>query len=292
LERSYTVTLITGDQVRLTEAGAGRYAATAVTGKGPAAQADFEAQGNPNGLTSLQAVPDEASALISTGQLDQGLFDVAWLAAHGDTGPNARIPVTIRYASRPAAALHRQAARLPGATVLATVPGSGEVKVSVAGGAAQVWLTGHQTPASASPRPQDGQPLYTVTETITRKTGPVDFYCGPLSGPGGDFVTTICPNIFPFRLWGVAGAGQEHGYRPNDMTCATLTPAKPYPVCTAWQVTFSVPAGVYAAHDYASFLTTDDPTERSSRRMHFWIFPSSPSPATPRSAWTRARRCR
>jgi hypothetical protein len=286
---SYTVTLITGDQVRLTQVSSGQYTATAIPGTGPATQIDFQAQGNGHRLTSLQAIPDDASGLISSGQVDPGLFDLRWLIKHGDTGTAASIPVTVQYAAGQSdAALRSDAARLPGATITGTTRASGEVTMTVAASkaasfwtaltgqpataatappptaladrASRIWLTGHQASAAASPQsqdeqPQDTQPLYTVTETITRSTGPVDRKCGRTI-----LVSNMCLTIPAPYLLGVAGSGQDNAYNANGRaTCVSETQATPYPVCTAWQLTYSVPAGVYYAHAQGQFLTTDDP---------------------------------
>jgi hypothetical protein len=289
---SYTVTLITGDQVRLTQTGSGQYTATGIPGSGPATQINFQAQGNGQTLTSLQAIPDDAAGLISSGQVDPGLFDLQWLVKHGDTGTAPSIPVTLQYPPTHAGAtLRSAAARLTGATVTGTTPASGEVTMTVAaskaasfwtaltgqtattatspssmspaalaGGASRIWLTGHQVSAAAGPQaqaeqPQDTQPLYTVTETITRSTGPVDRKCGRTI-----LVSNFCLTIPAPSLWGVAGSGQGNDYDANGRgTCVSETQATPYPVCTALQLTYSVPAGVYYAHAEGEFLTTDEP---------------------------------
>ncbi len=303
--RSATVTLITGDQVRLTQVSPGRYTATGVPGAGPATQIGFQGSGGPHGLSSLRAIPSGAAGLIGSGQANPGLFDVLWLARHGDTGPAARIPVTIQYGARSGtAAMRRAAARLPGATVLATQPGSRQVSVSVAarragafwaaltgqpstaqpttsaaraavaagrpagltGGAARIWLTGHQTPGPATA--PASTPMYTVTETITGSPAGSPVFgtnggCAGEDAQGNQVIGRLCTQGSDL-LWGVAGGGEDHGYSPatsyaGNGTCVSQTPAKPYPVCTAWQYTYSVPAGVYAAQNYGTFLTTDNP---------------------------------
>jgi hypothetical protein len=287
LTGSATVTLITGDQVRLTAVGGGRFSATSVLVPGGSPQIDISARGNPAGVTSLQAVPSDAGRLVSTGQVSPGLFDVSYLASHGDTGSSARIPVTLQYTSSPGSAtLRRDAARLPGATVLATMPG-GEVQVSVAAtrasafwaaltggsppgatapasladGVTGVWLTGQQPSVPGTPAVQDGLPLYTVTETISRNmNGPVDSTdCTGWSGP---LVTSFCIDAFVTpQLVGVAGSGEDQYYPATNGTgtCVRQRPAKPAPVCTAWQLSYSVPAGIYFANAVGSFYSTDNP---------------------------------
>ena len=290
--RTTTVTLITGDQVRLTEVSKGRYDATGIPGSGPASSIDFQGKGSAGELTSLQATPNEADALIGTGQVNPGLFDVLWLATHGDTGADARIPVTIEYTSHPgAAAMAATAARLPGATVTGTSAARGQVTVQVAashaaafwaaltgttsassaaqpagtgsgqlaGGAAAVWLTGHDTP-TANPAPQQaGQPEYPVTITYTRTvTGSlIPQTCGQLAGMTYP-AALLCG--FQSSLLGVAGGGLDNAYKQpgNGYTCVQTEPAKPLPLCTAVQATFTVPAGVYAMWASATFHTTQD----------------------------------
>jgi hypothetical protein len=279
--RTATVTLITGDRVRLTAAGDGRYNATALPGPGSSPEVSISAQATPHGVTSLRAIPAAAQPLLSTGQADPGLFDLLWLATHGDTGPAARIPVTIEYAD--SAGMRQAAASLPGVTVQAAKPAADEVMVTVAaaraagfwaaltghptsaagpstwqpgareslaGGAIRIWLTGNQAPPQATRSPQDGQSLYTVTETITRMTGI------PEECVGSDFGYLGCGfSLGGPSLFGVAGTGQDQSYSPSGLpSCVSETAS----VCTAWQATFTVPAGVYYAHGYGNFLTTDD----------------------------------
>ncbi len=283
------VTLITGGQVAVTEAPDGRYTATAVPGSGsPLA---ISQQTGPGGITtSLEAIPEAAEQLISSGQVNRGLFDVKYLAAHGDTGPAARIPVTIAYAGHlTAAQLRAHAAQLPGATVRAALPGQGQVQITVpasraaafwaaltspattvpartrlADGATRIWLTGHHTGPAASPRPQDGQPLYTVTETITRATGPAigehPLLCDYPDQQGNPTIGRLCLQPLFTTLWGVAGPGTGVVYSPdvNGAVCVKEQPAKPLPVCSAIQISFSVPAGVYFAQGSGLINTTDN----------------------------------
>jgi hypothetical protein len=301
---SYTVTLITGDQVRLTQASPGQYTATAIPATGPATQIDFQAQGSGQSLTSLQAIPDEAAGLISSRQVDPGLFDLQWLVKHGDTSPAAQIPVTVQFAAAAGdAALRSDAAKLPGATISSTTPATGQVAMTVtaskaasfwaaltgqpattsaaaqpsvrpatlADGVSQIWLTGHQVSAAASPQSsaqqsQDGQPLYTVTETITGSPAgsPADQGCLGEDTQGNLVAARFC-TLFTPQLWGVVGGGADQDYQAvlgynNQGTCISETAASPYPVCNTWQFTYTgVPAGIYYAQGYGTFLTTDDP---------------------------------
>ena len=266
---SSTVTLITGDSVTLNATAPGRYAVSAAPMSGSALH--VSAQGGPQGVTRLYAVPAAAAPLITAGRVDQGLFDVAWLAAHGDTGPSARLPVMLQYGGHPdTATLTRDAAALPGATVLAIQPTVSAVEVGVSagnaagfwaalttrGGAAipagpagayrtaspgladsitRVWLAGHA--AGTAARPQADQTLYTVTENVRRASGEV-FECN--SAP-----TTICEA--GGALYGLAGAGAGQGYLATGIACASASP------CTTYRVTYRVPAGVYVLVDQESF---------------------------------------
>jgi hypothetical protein len=287
------VTLITGGQVAVTEAPDGQYTAAAVPGSG--SPLTISEQTGPGGVTtSLQAIPDAAEPLISSGQVNQGLFDVKYLAAHGDTGPAAQIPVTIAYAGHlTAAQLRAHADRLPGVTVLTALPGQGQVQITVAAsraaafwaaltrpaaagpssvpagagladGATRVWLTGHQTGPAASPRAQNGQPLYTVTETITRTTGPAvgdhPLLCSYPDQQGNPTVGRLCWQSILTTLWGVAGPGTGVAYNPDatGAVCVAEQPAKPLPVCSAIQISYSVPAGVYFAQGSGLFNTADN----------------------------------
>jgi hypothetical protein len=290
--RTATVTLITGDQVRLTEVAPGRYDATGIPGSGPASMIQFQGKGGPGGLTSLQAIPGEADTLTATGQVNRGLFDVLWLASHGDTGPDARIPVTIQYLAHPGAtALARAAASLPGATVTGTSAATGQVTIEVsaaraaafwaaltgatparppadtapggpaqlAGDATGVWLTGHDTPATNPAPQQAGQPLYPVTITYTRTvTGSLTLVsCGGTPA-------LLCPSSAD--LLGVAGAGLDQSYQSTFPTCVQTEPAQPSPLCIAWQASLIVPAGIYDEDNQANFSTTEntDGTEENA----------------------------
>jgi len=267
---AYSVTLITGDRVTLNATASGRYAISANPVSGPVVR--VTAEGGAQGVTRLYAVPAAAAPLITAGRVDKGLFDVAWLAAHGDTGPGARLHVMLQYGGHPdAATLARDAAALPGTTVLATQPGSSAAEVSVALGRAaafwaaltshdgaaiaagpagayrtaspgladgitRVWLAGHVTSAAA--RPQGSQTGYTVTETVEDTTGE-PFECNSA-------LTTICEA--GGSLYGVAGAGTGNSYGATSIACLTASP------CTTWQVTYSgVPDGVYWFDDQESF---------------------------------------
>jgi Carboxypeptidase regulatory-like domain len=222
-QKASTVTLITGDQVRLSPGPGGRSVVTTVAAPRPyGASPSLQIIGA--GGPSVYAIPADVAALIIGHRIDANLFNVRYLAADGDTGRGgATLPVVLRYAGHLSASeLASRASELPDARVRATHPAAGTVEVGVdtkhaaafwaaltsgrapeelaparaggqvtstrlAGGIAQVWLAGHQTAASAQPQQQAaGAPLYTLTETIY---GPPNQGSDPANycGPNGSF---------------------------------------------------------------------------------------------------------
>jgi hypothetical protein len=235
------------------------------------------AHSKPGGASTIQATPLTAQGLVSAGHLDQGLFDVSYLAGHGDTGPDAQLPVTLQYASRPAAAtLRADAGRLPGTKVVGTAAGSGEVTVDVAaarasafwaaltgrpagppagglprarltGGVTKAWLTSHRTAAATPPRPQDTGPTSSVTVTVTKKTG-TPFREG---GTCDDILETLC--LPAMNLLAVSGPAAGQVYSAS-FSCADENP------CTTQQFTFTVPNGIYHVQGWGNwFKNPDDP---------------------------------
>jgi len=276
---SYTVTLITGDRLRLTAAATGRYTVTATPAGQSSPSIHFNALGSATRTRSLYALPDDAASLVSAGQLDRGLFDLTWLAGHGDTGSGARLPVVLQLSGHPAAsALAREAAALPGASVTGISAASRTAQISVdsrqatafwaaltgrtpaasaagaalasqagaagprlAAGITRVWLAGHETAPASQARALDGQPQYTVTETIQGSSDPAR-WCGKQ--------VSLCLTG-SFYLLGVAGGGADNVYQAIAKSCATASP------CTAFHVTYSVPAGVYMASGSAAFFVAE-----------------------------------
>lgn len=261
--RAYTVTLITGDKVTLTRAASGQYLVTTATAPGPMPVITTTAEGNRNGLKSMYSIPLGVSALVSEGRVNKGLFDVPWLAAHGDTTSSAKLNVTIRYAgTHTAASLASTAGRLPGATVLATSPSAGTVTVgvladqaarfwsalttssgataksagmlagdSLTSGIAGVWLAGH---AAASPRPAvkpAGQPAYLLSVDVVNNA---------------DQGLAVPPSLI-----GVTGAGAGDEYAPYGTSCIDST-------CNSVQFDFQVPAGIYSASAFDFYFDSAD----------------------------------
>jgi hypothetical protein len=159
---STTVTLITGDQIRLSPASGGRSVVTttpaprAYVGYGTSPPLFVTATSKPGQDPGMYAIPADAAALIIGGRVDKNIFNVGYLAADGDTGAgSATLPVMLRYTGHlTAAQLGSRAGRLPGATVRATDPAAGTVEVGVGTSrAAAFWagLTGDRAPAEIPP---------------------------------------------------------------------------------------------------------------------------------------------
>ncbi len=267
-ESSYTVTLPTGDKVALTRDTSGGYQASALPGT--TSRITFSDLGKSAAQADVSAYPDSAMGYVQTHLMDRQAFDVTWLAAHGDTGANARIPLTVHFGgTSSAAALSTAAGKLAGAKVLHADAGTGDVDLSVnaadagafwtalTGGTANVaaaaataharpaftsgvtgaWLTDHKTSASAVPT---DAPASTVTWTITKKKGEADF-CAPFAYLQGIQAATSCPYYPTLVALTGAAAGQE--FIPTAYTCLDTNP------CTTYSVTFDAPSGVYLAED-------------------------------------------
>jgi hypothetical protein len=262
---SYTVTLITGDQVKLTAEGKGKYAvdpAPAARPGGSATAIQFTDTGGRD--ASMYAVPADATSLITAGRLSMQLFDVSYLARHGDAGPGGHLPVTLQYAGHPAAgAAARAAAALPGTTVTgvgtarpgqvhlsvsasranafwAALTGgtaaTGLGKVSLAGGIGKVTLNG---PAASVPEDRAGVPDYTLTEDVTAQDSAADCAAS----------RTICIE-FPSYLTDISADGGAE-IAPTSMTCVNSDP------CSIMRLQWSVPAGVYMATNTFMMYSAD-----------------------------------
>jgi hypothetical protein len=254
--KSYTVTLITGDQVQLTASGRG-YTLRAVPASATSQGLTISGLANSSGTSTLTALPAGAADLLASGQLNRGLFDLAWLVRHGDTGTGSVLHLELSYAGHPdAAALTSAASALPGVTVTATSAASGTAQVSLsAGKAAAFWaaitargqltsdisgiaLADHQLSAAVS-QPQTTSPLYTVTETIT----------GQAEGASCSPTSSLC-FISPLSLSGMSGEGANQVWPDSGISCVVTNSSG---LCTSYQVVYSVPAGVYTANGSAAF---------------------------------------
>lgn len=250
-----TVTLPTGDKVTLTGTGGGHFRVSASPAPGSPAVAITSVAG-PDGLRSMLAVPVTAAKLIASGLVDQHLFDVRWLASHGDTGANGTLPVTLEYTGA-------QPGALPGATVTGT---SGHTvsltvradhaaqfwaalngdqragpmalataaKPALAAGISRVWPTGDATTTQASPADTT---LYNVTENITFTRAMVN---------GVSTLGVGLPNII-----GVTGSDEGQTFNATGISCVTAA-------CTTVQITFSVPTGVYMLENLSASFWADD----------------------------------
>ena len=122
--KSAKVTLITGDVVEVTDAGAGKKAASVQPGPGRERIAfhTIEVDGG------LRVLPSDAVPYISTGVLDADLFDVNELIADGFGDSSATsLPLIVRY-SDPAAGFRAPA--LTGTTTTRQLDSIGAAAVS------------------------------------------------------------------------------------------------------------------------------------------------------------------
>ncbi|HEY9472996.1 MAG TPA: hypothetical protein VIS06_03985 [Mycobacteriales bacterium] len=259
---SYSVTLLTGDQVRLTAAGDGHYSVVATPATGHDT-VTVNATAGPDGVTTLQATPSAAQFLIASGQVDKALFDIQYLAAHGYTDNTGKaIPVTVQYTDHPNAdTMTRRAGSLPASTVAATNTQTGTTDLRVdprhfagfwaaltgatagtgsrsglADGIAHIWLTGHRTSDRPAARPDtdDGQPTYPVTVTLTLEPGALDSQVAFCNG----FLSTMC--VTTAEITAVGGDNSGHVYAAN-LSCVDQDP------CTTLRARFDVPTGSYSA---------------------------------------------
>ncbi|MGW0802759.1 S8 family peptidase [Nonomuraea sp. NPDC002799] len=175
------VTLITGDKVRLTGMGDGRYAVDTE----PVRRADgtLPTLATLSGPDGLYVLPSDAMPAIDAGKLDRRLFNVKYLAENGYTDDRTtQVPVIVQYQGAPAAAsLKSTADAIPastpthtlesihGAAVEVTKGESGTfwqaVRGSVApgtarlaGGIAKIWLDGKIKMDLAESVPMIGAP--------------------------------------------------------------------------------------------------------------------------------------
>ncbi|MEO3795833.1 S8 family serine peptidase [Nonomuraea sp. B10E15] len=91
-----TVTLITGDRVRLTDTGGGTYAVRPEAGVRPdGTTAQLTTLATPKGV---YVTPSDAVPAINAGRLDRELFNVTYLAENGYTDDETeQVPVIVQY---------------------------------------------------------------------------------------------------------------------------------------------------------------------------------------------------
>ncbi|MEV4245841.1 S8 family serine peptidase [Streptosporangium canum] len=93
---SHTITLVTGDKVRLSDAGGGKYAVNAEASIRPdGTSARLSTLATPDGV---YVTPSDAMPAIQAGHLDRELFNVTYLAENGYTDDKSkRLPVIVQY---------------------------------------------------------------------------------------------------------------------------------------------------------------------------------------------------
>ena len=165
----HTVTLLTGDVVRVTDVGSGHHAVDVVRARGARGGVRTETVGD-----HLYVWPDEVLPYVASGVLDRRLFDVTGLIAQGyDDAHSDGLPLIVGYGG---AATARAAAPAtpPGATRVRTLPSINgaamradkkrvrEVWTStrprLAGTIDKIWLDGKVRPAMAASAAQIGAP--------------------------------------------------------------------------------------------------------------------------------------
>lgn len=137
--RSYDVTLLTGDTVTLDPAGGGRY----TVGTQPSARPggyrpQLHTQSTPDGV---YVIPADARPAVDAGKLDRELFNVTYLAENGyDDRRSKTLPVLVQYPQRrSAAAVRTAAAELPASRAGATLDSVNASAVKVAKDEADVF---------------------------------------------------------------------------------------------------------------------------------------------------------
>ncbi|MGW0432216.1 hypothetical protein ACWDV4_06680 [Micromonospora sp. NPDC003197] len=272
---TYTITLITGDEVTLTREG-DRYTVTAVPttrADGTRPTIDVKVGTATDGTaTRIHALPSDAQTLVASGVIDKMIFDVAWLAALQERGGDTSFAVTVKYGDRlDAASLDKRISRLSGVTTAGKRPDLGTVDLRIdprqaaefwtaikpnsqlgdfsnylfdgatpqlGGEAVAIWPTGLRS-VKATPQTDTGQPKYRVTQIFKRKNADANS-CGAR-------VMTLCP-VGGFVLAQVAGAAVGSAYESVSARCLDEDP------CTTFEATYEVPPGTYEAGGHAVFL--------------------------------------
>ncbi|GAA3512906.1 subtilisin family serine protease [Streptosporangium album] len=93
---THTITLVTGDTVRLNEAGGGKYAVNPEpTARPDGTRAQLSTTATPDGV---YVTPSDAMPAIQAGLLDRELFNVKYLAENGYTDDKTKqLPVIVQY---------------------------------------------------------------------------------------------------------------------------------------------------------------------------------------------------
>ncbi|NUT20450.1 MAG: hypothetical protein HOV77_14795 [Hamadaea sp.] len=246
-----TVPLITGDSVRLRTAGKLTAAGARVTATaeprpgGPAIK--ITATGSAGGVQRISALPADVARLGAA--VDPGLFDVTWLAAHGYTAKDARLPVIVQYASTA-----DPNTRFPGATITKTTADhTAELALDLGqaasfwsalapggrlgSGIARIWLKDHILGYATSPAYSATYPV-TVTVHLAADKDHQVFACDGMR-------TTMC--VMGVTLLGVTGPAAGQSFTANLLGCADVDP------CTTYGLQANVPSGTYAVSGWVSF---------------------------------------
>ncbi|MGC0421838.1 S8 family serine peptidase [Embleya sp. AB8] len=167
-ESADTVTLLTGDQVRVDRLPGGGEAVSVKPG--PGRERMSFARSRPNG--TITVVPADALALLDQGLLDRRLFDVTGLiAAHYDDRSRPTLPLIVQssggpatLAASPGVALSSIGARAVGAPKAGagefwqTVTSGARQSRSLAPGVTRIWLDGQVEATLDRSVPQIGAP--------------------------------------------------------------------------------------------------------------------------------------
>ncbi|WP_051267513.1 S8 family serine peptidase [Nakamurella lactea] len=143
-----TITLITGDHVRVTPTADGGYDAIPMPAERPDGSTPmFNVDAGPDGIF---VVPSDAGPAVDAGVLDRSLFDVKYLADNGFTDDQtAKMPVIVQYPdTRRAASAMATAKALPASTATRELDSIGGAAVDVTKAkASDFWSTVHQAQA-------------------------------------------------------------------------------------------------------------------------------------------------
>ena len=267
---TYTVTLLTGDRIRLSETGSSHYSVSEIPAAGvstPSAALTLTARGSSSGATGLVAIPVEAAALIEAGRLDRALFSLPALARlEAGRSDGAEVPLVLQFGPGSlAAAGVATAERWPGVRVTRTLAADHALAVSLdTTQAAGFWsaLTGTGRPLvlarrrpgltdgvervwyGSSPRPPASMRTATTgtgdTVTITIEgSASQSKWCAP--------GLALCPNLTSLSVDAVSGSDVGSFYSANPV-CVTSNP------CTALRETVKVPPGTYWATGTSAFF--------------------------------------
>lgn len=132
---SRTITLVTGDKVRLSDAGGGKYAVNPEASIRPdGTRARLSTLATPDGV---YVTPSDAAPAIQAGRLDRELFNVTYLAENGYADDAAKhLPVIVQYPKQQSDAAVASAAKaIPASEPVLTLEtvNASAVKVTKAG---------------------------------------------------------------------------------------------------------------------------------------------------------------